>query len=226
MAAGEEHEPTDMPSLAVPPRADALQRLQRQTGPGGQPRLRLLVFPQKLVDRHADRNSGRLSHAQVTCDSKTSPLVVPYHFPRGGDMKTDEELAQEILCRLFPRGKWREGAELTGIETKTFQRIVKGETSIKAKNWAILHDYEPFELEWVKAKKGQEPQFDLKTKEQFGRLALAFGPRNLSVLVSMLETISARVGAEKTLSAVEKLEGITLELSESATVSAPGQKIL
>lgn len=139
---------------------------------------------------------------------------------------TDEELARSVLLELFPRGKWKLGAEETGIEQKTFQRIVKGETTIKSKNWALLHAYKPFELRWLKAKTGQEPQFDLKTKEQFGRLAVALGPRNLSLLVSMIETISTRVGAEKTLSAVEKLEGIALELSETARESAPGQKIL
>lgn len=137
---------------------------------------------------------------------------------------TDEELARKILLDLYPRGTWSEGAEATGIAQKTFQRIVGHGGTIKSENWDLLHDHAPFERAWLKAKEGQEPQFDRKTKEAFGRIALAYGPRNMSALVAMLETLSRRLGANRALNTLEQVESLALQLAESVEESEPGQK--
>ena len=137
---------------------------------------------------------------------------------------TDEDLARDILLELYPRGRWKEGAHDTGIEVKTFQRIVGHKGAIKSGNWAKLHSHVPFEIRWQKAKQGQEPQFDRKTKEAFGRLAIALGPRNLSAMVATMETLSDRIGADRALDVLGHLESIALEMADSERESVPGQK--
>lgn len=226
MAAGEQYERPNVPSLAVLAGGDAAERFKRHASTGRKPGPCLVVFREKLVDRHGDRISVEVSRAQVEKVPDWSTRSGSYPLGSGGAAMTDEELARRILLDLFPRGHWKKGAEETGIEPKTFQRIVGHGGTIKSGNWERLHRYTPFELRFQKAKQGQEPQFDRKTKELWGRLLVAYGPRNLAVLVSLLETLSARVGAEDALTAVESLAELTLQLSESASKSDVGQKSL
>lgn len=195
--------------------ANALDRPLRGPGLPRKPSVRLVDSAKPSVNSHGDIFTARMSSVQDKNVPKLSLVVSDYSstMPKGN--KTDEEsIAAEILAELWPKGTWPQGSQETGIPLKTFGRICKG-GAIKQENWARLKSHDEFAARFAKRTREAQPDLSPSEKEAIGRLARAFGPRNLKSVIFELETLSAKVGAGRALRLLELQTEAAAEVIES-----------